>query len=58
MTNTIYFTKGQKFRLLFDKARYRIIKVSGNCIFAEDDEYGITAFHYDYLSKKVKFIKT
>lgn len=57
MINTINFTKGQKFKLLFQKPTYNIIKVSGKCIFTEDNDGNITSFYYDYLLKKVRFIK-
>ena len=55
----ITFHKGQKLKFLFDKNTYTIIKVSGKCIFVEDEDCGISSFYYDYLinNKKLRIIK-
>jgi hypothetical protein len=56
MYNKIVFKKGQKFKLLFQKEIYKITKVSGKCIFTENEECGIIGFHYNYLVNKVRFL--
>ena len=57
MITTIQFSKGQKFKLLFDKNTYHVLKVIGNSIFVEDENCSIISFYYDAIIRKVKFIK-